>query len=85
MKRYLKEKNLTNVIKLPASTILHHSDAAHIEKRRSELENYLHTMYTHLNPLDIPEFDNFLLYEVSIVSYSLIDDLYVVHFYLIFL
>jgi len=66
MKHPLQINHLENMLKMPSGSIVHHEDAAHIEKRRSELEKYLQAMYTRLSPSEIPDFDNFLLFGLNV-------------------
>jgi hypothetical protein len=66
MENHIHARRLQNSLKLPQTTLIHHRDIKHVEKRRQELENYLKNMYVQFSPLDFSEFDIFLVYSLNV-------------------
>jgi len=66
MKNHISQKKLSDKLKLPASTLFHHSDAHFVEQRRIQLEAYIKLMYVSFYPGEFSDLDLFLMYDTHL-------------------
>jgi len=64
--KHIHAKGLDQILKFPATPLIHNHNHEFRELERVKLEHWLKLFYENFNPLDDAEFNSFLLYELHI-------------------